>query len=80
MDDLLTLKQAAERVPGGKVADVTLWRWIRQGMKTQSGEVVRLRHAAAGRRMLVSESMLREFFEALGGQDSADSHPCRCAR
>ena len=76
MSDLMTLEEAAQRVPGGAVSSVTVWRWATAGMKSRSGQLVKLRTAAAGKRLLVSELWMREFFEALG----ADSHPCRCAR
>ena len=83
MDDLLTLKEAARRVPGGPTTDVTLWRWITSGLPNRSGEVVKLRHAAAGRRLLVSELWMREFFERLGddGQPARKcGDNCRCAQ
>ena len=86
MDDLLPLKEAARRVPGGPTTDVTLWRWLSTGLPNRSGQIVKLRHAAAGRRYLTTEAWMREFFERLG--EDADQPvrmsdtvpPCRCAK
>ncbi len=82
MSDLMTLEQAAQKVPGGAVSSVTVWRWATSGMRSRSGQLVKLRTAAAGKRMLVSEAWLREFFEALGGQEHPASTPesptCHC--
>lgn len=76
MSEFLTLAQAARECPV-EVTPHSVWRWARRGLKSRSGEVVRLEHVRAGRRVLIPRDALARFFEAVAFADmrSTDSAP-----
>ena len=67
---MLTLPQAAKLAPGNPHAS-TVWRWARRGVRARNGQRIHLQHMRAGGRVLVEESALQEFFEALAQADIA---------
>lgn len=49
-EEHLTLSQAARLAPGRPSANC-VWRWCREGVKSKSGERVRLKHMRFGGRI-----------------------------
>ena len=66
--NLLTLSEAARKCPG-HVSSATVWRWIREGLKTRTGKKVYLEHRRVGRKILTSLFWLDEFFKAVATED-----------
>ncbi|MGD8453620.1 MAG: hypothetical protein PVJ57_17540 [Phycisphaerae bacterium] len=60
----MTLEEATRWIPR-RFSAATIWRWIRYGLTTSSGTVVKLRHLQIGRRMFTTAAWLQEFFDAL---------------
>jgi hypothetical protein len=64
----LSLTQAARRLPsarrGRPVHSSCVWRWINNGVRLTSGEVVRLEAARLAGRWLTSEPALERFLAA----------------
>lgn len=65
-----TIAQIARGIPGARgssqVSPSTVFRWIREGCPSVTGERVKLRATRVGARWLVAESDLADFFAALG--------------
>lgn len=76
-ETLLTLSQAARRLPnvrGSKpLSPATLFRWINVGLKSRSGEVVRLEAWLIGGTRCTSVEALERFFQRL--DDVAPAKP-----
>lgn len=71
---LLTLADATKRVPGrnGKRLDPsTIWRWCRIGIKSRSGDRIRLEHVRVGGRVFTTDDALSEFFARVAEADLA---------
>ena len=69
-DDLLTLTEAAKRLPG-RPHRSTLWRWARKGIELPDGSRVHLRVRRLGRWTLVAPEDIDSFSAAL---TEADDH------
>lgn len=76
----LSLQQAAKRLPPGRngrpVHVSTIIRWITQGARSPSGEIVRLQAVRLGSRWLTSAEFLDDFARRLTpsfGEPSASS-------
>jgi len=67
--DLLTLSEAARRLPG-RPHRSTLWRWSRRGIETSKGRV-RLQVLRLGHRVLISPEQIEVFAKALGDADAS---------
>jgi hypothetical protein len=69
----MSLAQAATRFPGCKGADrihpASLTRWITRGVRSVTGEVVRLEAERVGCRWMVSVEAIARFTAALAGSD-----------
>lgn len=69
ISDLITLTEAAQRLPhrsGNKIHVSTLWRWCHDGLKG-----VTLRYVRVGRRIMVTEQWLHQFFVEMVLADQA---------
>ncbi len=68
----LSLKEAAnsEFVPGRPSANA-IWRWARRGVKSRTGERVKLEHVRAGGKIFVTPDGLSSFFSRLAAADDA---------
>ena len=77
--DWLTLSQAARSTPGRPSAS-TLWRWIRDGVRTGTGERLHLRHRRVGRRIFVLVQDLDLFFKTVAERDWAPARSERPSR
>ena len=66
--DFLTLAQGARVAPGSPSPNC-LWRWCRIGVKSRSGERVRLEHVRMGGRIFVTREALERFGKALAEAD-----------
>jgi hypothetical protein len=77
----LPLAAAAKRIPPGrsgkKTHISTLVRWIKEGAKSPTGEVVRLEAARLGSRWVTSLEALQRFSQALtpAGSDAPTAAP-----
>ena len=75
----ITLSQAASRRPGARGCDrihpATLTRWLLRGVKSLSGQLVRLEAERLGCRWVTSEAALSRFTEALSTQPIQQSPP-----
>lgn len=69
-DGYLGLGRAAQETPGRPSANC-VWRWCRRGVKSPSGERVRLRHIRVGGKIYTKRSWLEEFWRALAERDVA---------
>ena len=67
-EEFLKLSEAANLCPGRPSASC-LWRWCRQGVKSRSGQRIRLEHRRVGGRIYVRKSDLNAFFEQLARSD-----------
>lgn len=69
----LTMAQAARCCPGtaGRhhPSPGAVFRWARYGLKSRSGQVVRLQHARCGRGLYTTADWLHEFFAKLAAAD-----------
>src|SRR4051794_22920109 len=72
-DDILTLTQAARRLPrlraGRPVAVSTIWRWATHGLRG-----VTLETAMCGGVRITSTECLRRFFAALGSKEHSSNN------
>lgn len=64
----ITLTEAAKLVPG-RPSGNCVWRWCRKGLKSRSGEQVRLLHIRIGGRIFTTAKDLDEFFTVLTESD-----------
>ena len=64
----LTISQAARIVPGRPHVS-SVWRWCRKGVKTRSGQRVRLEHCRYGSRIFTSKQALDRFAHRLAEAD-----------
>jgi len=75
----LSLTQAARRFPVGRggrpCSPVTCWRWIKNGVRTIDGRVVKLFALRCGARWVVPESAIENFIRAqTPGLDESQSN------
>ena len=68
-DDYLTLAEAANRSPG-RPSSNAVWRWCRKGIKSRSGETVKLNHVRVGGKIYTRQGWLDEFFAATARADA----------
>ncbi len=68
-EEHLTLSQAARLAPGRPSANC-VWRWCREGVKSKSGERVRLKHMRFGGRIYTTRAWLEAFGLALAEADA----------
>jgi hypothetical protein len=69
-EEHITLSQAAKLVPGRPSANC-VWRWCREGVKSASGQRVRLKHVRFGSRIFTTRQWLAAFGFALAEADAA---------
>ena len=67
--DYLDLTQAARRTPG-RPSPSTIWRWCRKGIKSRSGEQIRLDHVRAGSRIFIRPDAIDDFFRRVAEADA----------
>jgi len=69
----ITLSQAASILPahrgGGRTSPSAIWRAIKTGCKSPTGEIVKLAAARFGSRYLTSRGAIQRYMEALTGTD-----------
>lgn len=68
--DAISLSQAAKLAPG-RPSTCAVWRWCRVGVKSKTGQRVRLAHIRAGARIYTSKAALDAFFAAVAEADAA---------
>ena len=66
----LTLAQAAKIAPGRPSANC-VWRWCREGVKSASGDRIRLKHTRFGSRIFTTRQWLNDFGQAMAEADAA---------
>lgn len=69
-NDHITLAQAAKLTPG-RPSSCAVWRWCRVGVKSRTGERIRLDHIRIGGRLFTTESDLQRFFKLVAEADRA---------
>lgn len=69
-NDHITLAQAAKLAPG-RPSSCAVWRWCRTGIKSRTGERIRLDHVRVGGRIFTTESELQRFFRLVAEADRA---------
>ena len=80
-ESVLSLTDACRSLPkidGKRPHPSTLWRWCRHGVRSRSGERIRLEHARLGHRIVVSREALGRFANRLAELDAepaAPTHP-----
>jgi hypothetical protein len=76
-ENLLSLAQVAKLLPPGRqgrpVNFSTIYRWIFTGIKSPTGERVKLGSIRLGGRYLVSRESLQRFIDALSARPGADA-------
>ena len=68
MTGYLTMAQAAHRCPS-RPHPSAIYRWARRGLKSRSGELVRLKHVRCGRGLYTTLEWLHKFFGDLAAAD-----------
>lgn len=68
-DKYLDLTQAAKRTPG-RPSPSTIWRWCRKGIKSRTGDQIRLKHVRAGSRIFIKPDDLDDFFKRTAEADA----------
>lgn len=69
MDDFFSAVEASRHIPG-KPAYLTIYRWMVDGLKTRSGQLVFLDHQQVGRKRLTSIPMIQKFLSDIAAADS----------
>lgn len=70
METLLTLVAVAKQTPGRPSANA-IWRWCRKGVKSRSGQRIRLKHVRIGGRIFTDAESLQRFFAEVAEADNA---------
>ena len=65
----LTLANATKLCPGRPSANA-VWRWCRRGVRSRTGQIVRLDHIRVGGRIFTTEDALHRFFAAVSEADA----------
>ncbi|MCL4198831.1 MAG: DUF1580 domain-containing protein [Phycisphaerales bacterium] len=68
-EEYITLSQAARLAPG-RPSSNCVWRWCREGVKSASGQRVRLKHMRFGSRIYTTRQWLHDFGLALAEADA----------
>lgn len=68
-NNYITLSEAAKRSPG-RPSSNAIWRWARKGLKSRSGQRVRLKHIRCGGRIYTTPESLEQFFTAVAEADA----------
>lgn len=68
--ELLTLSEAARRVPG-RPSTNCIWRWCRRGVLARGGGRVRLEHRRIGGKIFTAPGWLDEFGRKLADADAS---------
>lgn len=66
----ITLSQAAKLTPG-RPSVCAVWRWARRGIKSRTGDRIRLEHVRVGGRIYTTPDSLTAFFKAVSAADAA---------
>ena len=66
----ISLVEAAKLTPGRPSA-CAIWRWARRGIKSRTGERIRLQHVRVGGRIYTTADSLTAFFKAVAAADAA---------
>ena len=69
LSEYLTVAQAA-RIAPSKPSPNCVWRWCRRGVKSRSGERVKLRHVRIGGMIFTSRKWIEEFGLRLAKADA----------
>ncbi len=70
IEEYRTLAQVARDIPV-KTSPQSLWRWCREGLQVKSGDRIHLKHIRCGRRILVADKDVNDFFDELKAADAA---------
>ena len=73
-DNYITVSQAAKLSPG-RPHTASVWRWMRRGVRTRSGGVVKLEHVRAGGKLYTTKAALQRFFQAVAESDCRALQP-----
>lgn len=65
----MTLTQAVKFAPGRPSVNA-MWRWCRRGVKSRTGERIRLEHIRAGGKLLTTAAWVEAFCRRLAQADS----------
>lgn len=66
--EYLSLNEVSAMLPG-RPGTGAIWRWCRRGVKSRTGERIRLQHARAGRKIVVQRGWLDRFLSDLAAAD-----------
>ena len=69
-ENLLSLAEAAKKIPN-RPSNSAIWRWCRKGLRSRSGQLIRLKHVRVGGRIYTSEPYVTDFFHAVAEADIA---------
>lgn len=69
-DKFLTLGDAAKVAPG-RPSTNTVWRWCRKGVRSRTGQRIRLRHVRAGGKIFTQAPWIEAFVHELAAADAA---------
>ncbi len=67
--EYVTLAQAAKLSPGRPSANA-VWRWARKGIRSRSGDRVRLEHVRMGGKIFTTREWLKQFGQRLAADDA----------
>lgn len=78
--EYILLSKAAKLSPG-RPHTSAIWRWCRKGLKSRSGENIRLRHIRVGGKIYTTVEWLQDFFTTVAESDtkyfdSQKTHTC----
>jgi len=65
----ISLSEAAKRCPG-RPSSNAIWRWCRKGIKSRTGQRVRLEHVRIGGKIYTSPEAMDRFFAEVARQDT----------
>jgi hypothetical protein len=78
LEDVVFIARAArylnDLIPEAQYSPVTLWRWMKDGRRAESGERIFLEHARLGRKIVTSKQALRRFAQRLASCHPMSSH------
>ena len=68
-DNHISLSEAAQRSPG-RPSSNAVWRWCRRGIKSRTGQRVKLNHIRVGGKIYTTPESLAQFFSEVAQADA----------
>src|SRR5688500_12408869 len=78
-EKFISVEEAAKLIPTNP-SPVSVWRWMRRGVKSRGGGTVHLRHVRYGGRLFTTEADVAAFAEALAQADAEHFQPAEISK